>query len=106
VVGEDGALWVVDLLDPPFEHWWHDVSKLHQDLSGGWFLRRQAPVALSVTQYVSGRLLERAVALSPAYARLHPTLVASNFVRILPYVTTDEERRFLVDRIKHFTAQT
>ena len=80
VVGEDGTICVIDLLDPPFEHWWNDVAKLHQDLAGGWFLRHQPPVAWSVTQHVSGRLLDRAVALSPAYGDLHATLVACNFV--------------------------
>lgn len=106
VVGEDGMIWVIDLLDPPFEHWWNDVAKLHQDLAGGWFLRHQRPVASSVTQYVSGRLLDQAAALTPAYTNLHATLVACNFVRILPYVSSDEQRRFLIDRIQHFVAQT
>jgi hypothetical protein len=105
VLGEDGIIWVIDLLNPPFEHWWHDVAKLHQDLSGGWFLRHQPEVARSVTEYVSGRVIARAVELSPAYRRLHATLVACNFARILPYVATDDERGFVTERIDHFVAQ-
>jgi len=105
IIVDDGTIWVVDLLDPPFEHWWNDVAKLHQDLSGGWFLRRKPAVAFSVTQYVSARLLDCAVARSPAYAALHAVLVACNFVRILPYVETAEERQFVLDRIAHFVAE-
>ncbi|MCK6549738.1 phosphotransferase [Myxococcota bacterium] len=101
-IGEDGTIWVLDLLDSPVEHWWQDVAKLHQDLSGGWYLRRQQRVALGVMMYVSGRLLDSAAKLSPAYRDLHATLVACTFVRILPYVQSDDERRFVLDRIEHF----
>src|SRR5262249_5303690 len=31
IIGSDGTVWVVDLLDSPFEHYWQDVAKLHQD---------------------------------------------------------------------------
>jgi aminoglycoside phosphotransferase (APT) family kinase protein len=106
VVDEEGKVWVLDLLDSPFEHWWQDVAKLHQDLSGGWYLRRQPPVALGVMQYVSNRLLDAASKLSDGYREIHATLVACTFVRILPYVTSDEERRFVLDRIAHFAEQS
>jgi aminoglycoside phosphotransferase (APT) family kinase protein len=60
VVGHDGTIWVVDLLDSPFEHYWQDVAKLHQDLSGGWFLLEQPPVSQCVLDFISRRLLAAA----------------------------------------------
>jgi aminoglycoside phosphotransferase (APT) family kinase protein len=102
VLGHDGTIWVVDLLDAPFEHYWQDLAKLHQDLSGGWFLLRQPPVAQCVLDYLSQRLIQAATALHPAYLELHQLLTASTFVRILPYARDEREREFLRERIDYF----
>lgn len=102
VVGAEGKIWVVDLLDSPFEHYWQDVAKLHQDLSGGWYLLEQPPVAQCVLDFVSRRLLQAAAGLDEVYPQLHTLLVASTFVRILPYARTAEERQFVTERITYF----
>jgi len=106
VVGQAGTIWVVDLLDSPFEHYWQDVAKLHQDLSGGWFLLEQPPVAQCVLDFVGRRLLQAATRLHEAYPQLHALLVASTFVRILPYVRTAKERQFVSERITYFARQS
>jgi len=106
VVGDNHHLWVLDLLDAPFEHYWQDVAKLHQDLSGGWFLLEQAPVAQCVLDFISRRLLDAAARLHPDYAQLHALLVASTFVRILPYARTPAEIAFVTERITYFAGRT
>lgn len=106
VVGQDGMIWVVDLLDSPFEHYWQDVAKLHQDLSGGWYLLERPPVAQCVLDFVSRRLLQAATRLDEAYPQLHALLVASTFVRILPYARTPAERQFVSERITYFARQS
>jgi aminoglycoside phosphotransferase (APT) family kinase protein len=106
VVGQDTKIWVVDLLDAPFEHYWQDVAKLHQDLSGGWYLLEQPPVAQCVLDFVSRRLLQAATRLHEGYPHLHALLVASTFVRILPYARTSEERQFVTERITYFANQS
>jgi hypothetical protein len=106
VIGPDGAIWVVDLLDSPFEHYWQDVAKLHQDLSGGWYLLEQPPVAKCVLDFVSHRLLDAATVLHEDYPRVHALLVASTFARILPYARTSEEIQFITDRVTYFARQS
>jgi aminoglycoside phosphotransferase (APT) family kinase protein len=106
VVGAEGTIWVVDLLDAPFEHYWQDVAKLHQDLSGGWYLLEQPPVAQCVLDFVSRRLLQAAASLHGGYPQLHALLVASTFVRILPYARTPQEQQFVTERITYFAAQS
>jgi aminoglycoside phosphotransferase len=105
VIDEKGQVYALDLLDAPFEHYWQDVAKLHQDLAGGWYLRKQLPIALGVLQYVSRRLVDIATKLDPHYPNVHAVLVASTFVRILPYATDVDERRFVQERVTHFVAQ-
>lgn len=102
IVDDHGALWMLDLLDAPYEHWWQDIAKLHQDLDGGWYLLRQAQVARCVVAYLSRRLLDAAVRIDPHYADVHDLLLACTFARILPYVFTDGERRFVAERVEHF----
>ncbi len=102
LIDDDGTIWVVDLLDAPFEHYWQDVAKLQQDLSGGWYLLQQAPIAQCVLDYLRQRLIATAVRLMPSYAEVHSLLVACTFVRILPYAHTPEQIEFVTRRIGYF----
>ncbi|MEZ4365364.1 MAG: phosphotransferase [Kofleriaceae bacterium] len=102
VIDDEGRLWLLDLLDAPFEHYWQDLTKLHQDLEGGWYQLDGEPVAHSVLAYVSQRLIAAATKLDAGYLGVHAVLLACTFVRILPYVRTDAERRFVTHRIDHF----
>ncbi|HEY0193330.1 MAG TPA: aminoglycoside phosphotransferase family protein [Kofleriaceae bacterium] len=103
VVDEHGTFWLLDLLDAPYEHWWQDVAKLHQDLDGGWYLLHQPAIGRGVLDYVSRRVLGAAVARDPVYAEIHAVLLACTFVRILPYARTAEERAFVTARVEHYS---
>lgn len=105
VVDADGTIWVLDLLDSPFEHYWQDVAKLHQDLAGNWFFRKQAPISRYVLDYVSRRLMQAVVALHEIYPEIHSLLVACTFARILPYSRTRDEAAFVVERLEYFVDQ-
>ncbi len=102
IVDDTGNLWLLDLLDAPFEHWWQDVTKISQDLEGGWFLLRQAPISQCVLEYLSRRLKATATSRDPSYSLVHNLLLACTFVRILPYVRTPDEQSFVTRRIEHF----
>jgi aminoglycoside phosphotransferase len=104
VVDHEGRLWFLDLLDSPFESYRQDVAKLHQDLDGGWYLRRQEAIARCVGDYVGRQVFQTAVRLDPSYAVLHPVLMAATFIRIIPYVADAESRRFVLERVAHYTA--
>ncbi len=104
LIDRRGTIWLVDLLDSPIEHHWQDVAKLHQDLSGGWYLRRVAPISRSVLSFVSRTVLDATIARDPAYAQVHRALLASTFVRILPYARLDSDRRMILERIEHFAS--
>jgi aminoglycoside phosphotransferase len=102
VIDRGGDIWLIDLLDSPIEHYWQDVAKLHQDLAGGWYLRRVGPISRSVLWYVSRAVLEGTIARHPDYRRVHDTLLACTFVRILPYATGESDRRLILERIDYF----
>jgi hypothetical protein len=103
VVDHDDRIWFLDLLDAPFESYRQDVAKLHQDLDGGWYLRRQPAIARCVGDFVGRRVFQTAVRLDPSYAALHPVLMAATFIRIIPYVADAEARRFVLERVAHYT---
>lgn len=102
IVDDTGQVWLVDLLDAPFEHYWQDVVKLHQDLEGGWYLLGHPPVARYVLEYVGRRVRTAVAAVGEGYAQIHAVLLACTFVRILPYVRGDQERQFVLARVEHF----
>lgn len=102
IVDSSGEIWAFDLLSTPFEHYWHDVAKLHQDLDGGWYLRRKPPVARCITEFLSRRLLQTANRLDARYAELHALLSAVTFVRILPYAADAQTLDFVQQRVSHY----
>lgn len=102
VIDDRGEIWMLDLLDAPFEHYWQDLAKLHQDLEGGWYLLGQAPISRYVLDYVSRRVSATAAQLEPGYAHVHAILLAFTFVRILPYTRSERERAFVKQRVEHF----
>jgi hypothetical protein len=102
VVDHDGRLWFLDLLDAPFESYRQDVAKLHQDLDGGWYLRRQGAIARCVGDFVGRQVFQTAARLDPSYASIHAVLMAATFIRIIPYVTDDESKTFVLERVAHY----
>jgi aminoglycoside phosphotransferase len=102
IVDESGAIWALDLLDSPYEHYWLDVAKLHQDLSGDWYRLHQSRIGLGVVQYVGRRVLSAAMRINEAYGGVHNVLVACHFARILPYLTDGHEIDFVIERIGYF----
>lgn len=104
IIDPDEGLWMIDLLDSPVEHYWQDVAKLHQDLTGGWYLRREARISRGVLDFVSGRILRQADKLDPTYRHVHDALLTASFIRILPYTRTVEDTAFVLDRIAYLTS--
>lgn len=102
IIDDSGDIWGIDLLDAPFEHYWHDIAKLHQDLTGSWFLLDHGRISPCVLSYLSERTLSVASELDPAYATAHPLLLAITFARILPYAHTAKQLQFISDRIEYF----
>lgn len=102
VIDDQHRVWMLDLLDTPFEHYWQDIAKLHQDLEGGWYLLGQAAISRYVLDYLGRRVMSAAIQIDPRYAEVHAVLLACTFVRILPYVRTEEEQLFVKQRVEHF----
>lgn len=102
IVDEQRRVWVLDLLDAPYEHYWQDVAKLHQDLEGGWYLLGRPAISRYVLDFLSSKVVAAAVSLDPAYAEVHAVLLACTFIRILPYARSEHERAFVQQRVRHF----
>jgi len=105
IVGEDGSLCAVDLLDAPHEHYWQDAAKLQQDLAGGWYRRSQPAIAPCVLEFLGRRLVAHATELDEDYPFVHFLLLSLAFVRILPYARSADELAFVRERIDHFVAR-
>ncbi len=103
LVDRGGRVWLVDLLDSPFEHPWQDYVKLSQDLDGGWYLRRGLRLSPAAIWYARRHLDGVVDALAPDYRKVAAVLSAVNFARILPYTRTPDEWGFVLARIERFT---
>jgi aminoglycoside phosphotransferase len=104
MVDYDRTIWFFDLLDPPFQHYWCDISKLAQDIEGGWYLRRGPAIAHSVRVFLKNSIIRVAEDLSDSYSQLSYVLLSLDFARILPYAHQPADVALVRSRISHFMA--
>lgn len=102
LVARDGALWLIDPIASPIDHYWVDWSKLFQDVEGGWHAHRGRPVASGVTRWLRNRWLAAACRLSPGYRRRHALLLGLCFARILPYARDGRDRAYVAMQVERF----
>jgi hypothetical protein len=104
LIDKNNQIFLIDHLDSFFPHYWQDVSKLHQDLSGEWFRfrRSKAYVPKYTLAYLSDRVLESVCEVDQSYLSVHNGLVALVFARILPYTTGGESREFVLSRVSYY----
>jgi hypothetical protein len=99
LVDRRGALWLIDTIPSPFDHYMVDWSKLFQECEGLWHAHRGRPLARGVTWWLRQYFHGAATRLDPAYPARHYILLGLTFARILPYAKTDEDRAFVSQRV-------
>jgi serine/threonine protein kinase len=104
LIDKNGQIWLLDHLDSFYPHYWQDISKLHQDLSGEWFRFRRPGLIVPkyALSYLSNCLLEKVSCLDPSYLLVHNGLLALVFARILPYTSDNITREFVISRLSYY----
>ena len=98
-----GRLHFVDFLDSSFEHPVQDLVKLGQDLDGGWFRMRGKRLSSAVVSHLDQQIQPLIRKSFPYFPAVKDTLQAINFCRILPYVSQESEKSFIIEAIRRFT---
>jgi len=102
IVDEKGELWLIDYLDV-YPHYWMDVSKLFQDIDGGWYeIKHGSKLPMNKLFFMRQYLLGEMDKIDPDYRRFHNIFLAVAFLRILPYSKSETDRRLIVEKIKNF----
>jgi aminoglycoside phosphotransferase (APT) family kinase protein len=98
-----GNIYFVDFLDSNFEHPVQDLIKLSQDIHGGWFSIRGKRLSSAVIAYLERTIQPALNEAFPYYRDVRNILQALNFCRILPYVSDQKQKNFVLQRIQQFT---
>jgi len=106
MIDRKGSLCLIDPIASPFDHYWMDWAKLFQDCEGEWFLHRGQRIEPGICHWLRQRLYASACARSAHYAAWHYLLLGLTFARILPYTRTDDDVRFVSQRVYRFTQLT
>jgi serine/threonine protein kinase len=102
IINSDGTPYLLDFLNSDFNHYFQDVSKLYQDLSGGWYQRKNISISKCANDFLGQKIHKYVVNKNPLYEELHNILICYNFIRILPYIKTIEDKILVEERIKYF----
>lgn len=104
IVDSRQQLWLIDFLDLFYPHYWLDISKLFQDIDGGWFeIKHHLTLPSNALVTVRDVLWNRIFRLDPAYLDHHYLLLSLAFMRILPYTTSQEDRERIFAKIDYFS---
>ena len=102
LVGAERRIWLIDSIQPPIDHYWMDWSKLFQECEGRWYRHRGKHLSAGITHWLRNRWLKTATEISPDYLALHHLLLALTFARILPYAKSENDTRFVAERVNAF----
>ena len=102
LIDGQGDVYFVDFLDSTFEHPVQDLVKLSQDIHGGWFRTKGRRLSSAVVAHIQKTIQPAVDRDFPFYSDVRDTLLALNFCRILPYVSNDVQKEFVLNQIKKF----
>lgn len=103
IIDEKGELWLIDSLDLFYSHYWLDVSKLFQDIDGGWSeIKHGITLPKEKVDSIRGYLINKIDEIDPKYLKYHNFLMAIVFLRILPYAKSGLDKRKIMDKINMF----
>jgi serine/threonine protein kinase len=102
IISSDGTPYLLDFLNSNFNHYFQDVSKLYQDLSGGWYQRKGVSISKCANDFLGQKIYKYVINKEGIYEQLHNILICYNFIRILPYIKTIEDKILVEERIKYF----
>jgi RIO-like serine/threonine protein kinase len=103
IVDKNGNIYLIDFLNSQIDHYWQDISKLYQDLVGGWYLRRRFNIAKCNTDFLAAQIYNLTINLNTNYKNFHNLLILYNFLRILPYAKNKEDKDFVMKRVVFFS---
>lgn len=104
IVDKQGNLWLIDFLELFYPHYWFDVAKLFQDIDGHWYeFKYNLRLPHNKLNFVREYFLARVGEFDPEYIKHHNLLLASVLLRILPYLKTEQEKQFILEKLDYFT---
>ena len=103
MVNTKGDLIFLDFLDSTFEHPFQDLAKLSQDIHGGWFRIKGRRISSAFIIYLDDMLAVTSKSIFPDYNSIRNILLTLNFCRILPYVSSGSQKKFVIDQIHKFS---
>ena len=102
--GRDGRVYFIDFDAPDLSSFFLDLSKLYQDLSGYWCLRkiREEPIRFNNASNLLNMVRQAVFQLCRKFEVQDCQMQAGTLLhlfRIVPYLTSAEDASFLMDRI-------
>jgi hypothetical protein len=102
IMDDKGQIWLIDFLDT-MPHYWMDISKLFQDIDGGWYeIKHKASLPLNKLFFMRGKILDGVGEFDSGYRSHHNFLLALAFLRILPYASESGEKAKITEKIRYF----
>lgn len=101
IVGRNGALYLIDMLDSYYDSYWFDLGKLHQDFEMNGSLTSVFGLnkPLSKIKFMCEKLTTFCAEFSPDYLKVHHLVMMLVFLRILPYAKNKGKFNRILERV-------
>lgn len=103
IIDKNQNIWLIDFSELFYPHYWFDISKMFQDIDGGWSeINHRIKLPEIKLKYIRNYLMKELAKLDQQYLEHHQFLIALVFLRLLPYAKNDLDRKNILNKIELF----
>lgn len=101
IVGRNGSIYLIDMLDNYYDSYWFDLGKLHQDFEMNGSLNSVFGLSkpFSKIKFMCEKLTAFCAEFAPDYLKAHHLVMMLVFLRILPYAKDEGKFNRILERV-------
>lgn len=103
IIDKKRGIILIDFMDLFYSHYWLDISKMFQDIDGGWSeIKHGIILPDKKVKNIRRYLIEGISKIDKEYFKYHNFLMAVVFLRILPYAKDELDRKRIINKMRVF----
>lgn len=105
IIGKDKSLSLIDYSGGFYPHYWMDIVRLFQDTEGEWYkIKHKMEINKKKITYINRYIRKKTNEFDKEYLNIHNFLMAITFLRIMPYMKSELDKKKILRKIETFSS--
>lgn len=103
IIDKDKNLSLIDYSGGFYPHYWMDIVRLFQDTEGEWYkIKHKMEINKKKVEYINKYIRKKTHEFDKGYSKIHNLLMAITFLRIMPYMKSELDKKKILRKIETF----